>query len=86
MEKLVRKFAKFKSITLVFLKEVDRNKLEKYGKLVEFEPLKARFEVEREKVPEMAGKLLKNFPVDDVDIAETPIEEIIRQVFEGKEN
>lgn len=82
LEDLVKKFAKSKSVTLVFLEEVTKDKLKKYGKITNYEPLKVTFEIKRADVSEAASKMLKELPVDDVDIAETPIEEIIRQVFE----
>lgn len=80
---LVKKYAKNKTITLVFLSEVEKQKLKEYGKIVEYDPLKVTFEVPRKNVSEVASKMLKDLPVDDVDIAETPIEEIIRQIFEN---
>ncbi|MBP7859911.1 ATP-binding cassette domain-containing protein, partial [Patescibacteria group bacterium] len=84
LDKLVKEYAKNKTITLVFLRPQKKEALEKYGKITEFEELKVTFEVPRKQVRETASKLLKDFPVDDVDIAETPIEEIIREVFENK--
>lgn len=82
LENLVRKYARNKSITLVFLKEVPKDKLKEYGKITHYQPLKATFSIPRSKVSDIASDMLKKLPVDDVDIAETPIEEIIRQVFE----
>ena len=82
LDDLVKKYAKHKTITLIFLKEVAKDKLKTYGQLIEYEPLRAVFEVNREDVRDVASKLLKDLPIDDLDISETPIEEIIRQVFE----
>jgi ABC-2 type transport system ATP-binding protein len=82
LDKLVKKYAQHKTITLIFLKEVSKERLEKYGKIIEHEPLKAVFEIPRSEVRRTAARMLRNLPIDDLDIAEIPIEEIIRQVFE----
>ena len=82
LDNLVKQYARNKSITLVFLKEVPKQSLTEFGKIIRYEPLKVTFSVPRSKVSDSASIMLKKLPVDDLDIAETPIEEIIRQVFE----
>ena len=83
LDDLVKQYAKNKTISLVFLKAVERSRLEQYGEITEYDPLKVIYAIPREKVSEAASNMLRDLPVDDVDISETPIEEIIRQVFEG---
>ncbi len=83
LESLVKKYAKNKTITLVFTEEISKDKLKAYGKITHYDPLKVTFSIPRSKVSDLASEMLKKLPVDDVDIAETPIEEIIRQVFEN---
>jgi ABC-2 type transport system ATP-binding protein len=82
LDTLVKTYAKNKIVKLVFLNKVKKQNLEKYGKIVEYDPLKTVFEVPRNQVKEVTSNILKNLPVDDLDIDETPIVEIIRQVFE----
>lgn len=82
-EQLVKKYAPNKTITLVFLEEVEPDKLKEYGKVVKFEPLKATLELPRDKISTAASKLLQDLPVDDLDIAETPIEDVVRQIFQN---
>ncbi len=54
-----------------------------------WEPLGAnrfRAQVERRRVPALMRELLARFPVTDLSVAPTPIEEIIRKIYlEGKE-
>lgn len=82
LEELVKKHAQHKIIKLIFLKEVNRGDLEKYGKIVEYEPLSVTLEVSREKTKEIASQILRDLPIDDLDIAEVPIETIVRKIFE----
>jgi len=65
------------------LEEVGEEVLGQYGDLLSHEPLKASIEVKRGTTRETASRLLKELPVDDLDIAETPIEEIIGEIFES---
>ncbi|MCK5061453.1 ATP-binding cassette domain-containing protein [Candidatus Parcubacteria bacterium] len=83
---LIKKYAKLKTIKLVFLKEVKKENLQKYGKIIDFEPLKASLEVNREKVGEVASGILNEFSVDDLNISEMPIEEVVRRIFENGNN
>jgi len=83
LNNLVKEYAKNKTITLIFLKEVKKSILKKYGKIISYDPLKISFEIPRDKIREKASNMLKDLPVDDLDIQEIPIEEIIRQVFES---
>ncbi len=82
IDSLIRTHAKNKTITLVFLEPIKRLRLKKYGKILKFDPLKVTVEVERSRTREVASMMLRDLPVDDLDIQETPIEEIIRGIFE----
>lgn len=82
LKDLVRKYAQNKKIELVFLRPITKDQLSEYGNLVEYEPLRAVFEVPREDIGTVAGKILNDLPVDDLDISEITIEEIVRSIFE----
>jgi len=85
LKKIIEKYAGNKYIKLVFMKEIDEKDVKKYGKIVEFNPLKAIVSVPRKETPHIAGEILKNLPVDDLDIAEPELEDIIRKLFDTKE-
>jgi ABC-2 type transport system ATP-binding protein len=78
---IVKKYAKNKSISVVFEKEVSAEKLKKLGKVLSVQDTKAVISVPREKTSHVAAKLLEQFSVDDLNIEEPNIEEIIRDVF-----
>lgn len=84
LEHIIQKYASNKYITMVFLKEVEKKDIEQFGKVVEFEPLKATLSVSRHVTPQVASEVLKKLPVDDLDIAEPELEDIIRQLFQTK--
>lgn len=81
LEDIVKKYAPHKFLSIVFEKEVSREKLEKLGKVKEYDFPKVTLVVKRDDTKKVAAKLLEEFPVDDINIEEPDIEDIIRDVF-----
>lgn len=81
LDNIIKKFADRKTLTVIFSGQVDPEKLKELGKLEQFEFPKAVISVKRADASEAAAKLLKNFPVEDINIEEAQIEDIIREVF-----
>ncbi len=81
LKDIVKKYTKHKRVVLRFSKKVARGDLERYGRVVAYEPLLATFEIGRDEIPEVTGRLLQNLPVDDLDVAEVPIEDVIQDIF-----
>ena len=82
---LIDKYAGNKKIAVYFEKEVERSNVEKFGKLKSFSPLEVVFDVERQKIKEVAGAIItSNLPVKDIDITEEDIESIVRNIFTKK--
>ena len=84
LRQLMEKYGKNKTLRLVFNGEVKKADLKKYGEVVDFQKggLAATLSVPREIHTVVAGKILNTLPVDDLDIAETSLEDIIRDIFE----
>jgi ABC-2 type transport system ATP-binding protein len=82
---IIKKYADHKLLTIVFDKEPSRAKLEKFGTIKEFESPKVILSVKRTEAPKIAAKILEDFSVDDLNIEEPQIEDIIREVFTGKD-
>ncbi|MEK7526726.1 MAG: ATP-binding cassette domain-containing protein [Patescibacteria group bacterium] len=80
---LVNHFAKEKIIKVSLSKEVDFQKLESIGEIKEINLPFVTISVPRPATASAAAVLLQSFLVDDLTIEETPIEDIIRQVFKG---
>lgn len=81
LEDVAKRFAKEKIINVVFSKEPDPKKLDKVGNVVEYNFPRATLSVPNETAPLAAAEILKKFSVADITVEETPIEDIIREVF-----
>lgn len=82
LEDLVSKYVLNKKVTIFFDQEVSRAEVEKFGKVSEFEPSKVVFEVPRNSVKDVAGKILSSdFAIKDIEIEEEDVESIIRNIF-----
>lgn len=85
LEEIVKKFADHKMLTVVFSKPVDAVKLKAIGQVKEFDFPRAVISVRRSAASLAAAELLQHFPVADLNIEETQIEDIIREVFTGRD-
>jgi len=85
LSEVTEKFADHKIISVVLRKEVSVKKLEEIGKIREYLFPKVVFSVKRGAVSVAAAELLQHFPVADLNIEEVPIEDVIREVFTGKD-
>lgn len=84
LSEIVQKYANCKVISIVLAKEIDPRKLEEIGNLKEFSYPKAVILVERKNVSLTAAQVLDKFPIADLNIEEPAIEDIIRELFTGK--
>ncbi|TSC87792.1 MAG: ABC-2 type transport system ATP-binding protein [Microgenomates group bacterium Gr01-1014_16] len=85
LDEIIKKYADHKLITVVFGDEVKSQQLAKFGQIKEFEYPKAVISVKRSEAPKIAARILEDFTVEDVNIEEPQIEDIIREVFTGKD-
>ena len=85
LEEIIKKFATHKLLTVVFSKKVDEEDLKEIGDVKEFDFPKAVISVKRSATSLAASELLQNFPVADLNIEEPQIEDIIREVFTGRD-
>lgn len=89
LSSIVEKFAPHKVINVDFdpsasSGQVNETKLGSIGEVKEFDGIHALIHVPADEAPKRAAKLLNKFPVADLTIEEPPIEEIIREVFSGR--
>ena len=88
LDEIVRKFADHKVLSMVLDKELSRRQIEnlsKLGGVKEYSYPKLILQVPREHSNRVASKLLQSYPVADLNIEESQIEDIIREVFTGKD-
>jgi ABC-2 type transport system ATP-binding protein len=84
LESVIKKFADYKIITLIFDKKVDLEDLARFGEVIEYDYPRAVLSVKRSETSKVAAKLLEDLPLEDLNIEEAQIENIIREVFSGK--
>jgi len=82
---IIERYADHKLLTVVFAKKIDEKKLVKIGELKEYNFPRAVISVKRSAASVAAAELLQEYPVADLNIEEERIEDIIREVFSGKE-
>lgn len=86
LDEIIKKYADHKLITVIFSKNnVELPDLEKLGEVKSFEQPKAVISVKRASAPRIAARILEDFPVADINLEEPQIEDIIREVFTGKD-
>lgn len=85
LSEITRKFADSKIISVILAKEVDPKILEAFGTIKEFSYPKVAFSVKRGEVSKTTAKILELLPVADLNIEEPAIEDIIRELFTGKD-
>ena len=74
-----------KLLTVTFEKPVEKSDLKKFGKIIEFDPIRVRLEIERDQAKNVAKSLLSSaLPVDDIMIDEPGIDWVIEEIFKRK--
>ncbi|MBI5619349.1 ATP-binding cassette domain-containing protein [Candidatus Gottesmanbacteria bacterium] len=85
LDQLVKKFAKYKVLSVILETYVPPDKLKEIGELTDYDFPRAVIRVPRSASNVAAAQILQKFPVDDLNIEEPDIEDIIRDVFsQGK--
>jgi ABC-2 type transport system ATP-binding protein len=83
LAEILDRFADFKLVTIQSEKANDypTENLARYGEVVEKNAGAITFKVKRDRVIPVCKSLLDDLSVTDIDIQETPIEDVIRQIF-----
>jgi ABC-2 type transport system ATP-binding protein len=87
LDKIIKKFADKKILEVTFSGPVQKKDFSiiQAAKIRKFNPPQVIFSVNRRSANQVAAKLLTKFSVADLNITESSIEDIIRQVFSGRE-
>lgn len=78
---LVAQHSHTKLLRLQFSDTVSREDLERFGKVIECEGLKATLEAPRAETTRIAADTLTHLPVEDITIDEVDVDEVIREIF-----
>lgn len=85
LDEIIKKFADHKLLSIVLSDQVTEKELAKLGVVKEYDLPKVVISVKRAEAPKVAAKLLEKYNVEDLNIEEPQIEDIIREVFTGKD-
>ncbi len=85
LAEITKKYADRKLISLVLAEEVDPRKLEAIGEIKEFTYPRVTLSVKRKNISAVTAEVLDKLPVADLNVEEPPIEDIIRELFTGKD-
>src|SRR3989339_2095872 len=87
LSEIIKKYADRKTLEVVFDRPMAKKSFAtiRAAKIKTFTPKRTVFTVKRDKVNQIAAELLKSFPVVDLNITESSIEDIIREVFTGRD-
>jgi len=87
LDEIIKKHADRKILEVVFSGPIEKRALSviKAAKIKSFNPPRVVFSVKRQLTNQVAAKLLTKFHVADLNITESSIEDIIREVFTGRD-
>ncbi len=83
---LIDKYVDYKLLEVTFTKKVDNKKLKEFGEIKERNLKRVVFKIPKEKVKEVAVKIMSGLPIDDILINEVGIDEVVRKIFQEKSN
>lgn len=81
LEKLTEKYAPNKVLVVTFTKAVQVGELAGLGNILENENGRARIQVPRESVAERAAALFQRFPIADLTIEESQLDDVIHDLY-----
>lgn len=81
---LTSKYTELKVLRLSFTTKVSKANLTKFGEVVDGNGLDYTLKVAKTKYLKAASSILSSLPVADLNIEDTPIEDVIRQVYSDR--
>jgi ABC-2 type transport system ATP-binding protein len=84
MEVLKKNVSDKRYVTFIFENNPKIEELSKFGEITEFKDQTATHSTSQKDMPKLIDQITSNYPLLDIDISSTPLEEIIEGVFKGK--
>lgn len=85
LQNLVNTYKPAKRLHLIFQENI-KPSLEEYGRVIQQSDSEAIIEVQRNQTSLIASRLLREFPIADISIEETDIEDVVREMFLKRQN
>jgi ABC-2 type transport system ATP-binding protein len=83
---IIEQFSSHKLINVRFANGQPTDTLDQIGQIVRQDGPEISFQVARVDVPRIAGRLLREYNVEDINIQEPPIEDVISEVFQTQQH
>ena len=84
LSNLTAKFTELKILKFTFENKISKTDIKKFGEIVASDGYNYTIKVSKEKYLQVASKILTSLPVTDLNIEDTPIEDVIRQVYSDR--
>jgi ABC-2 type transport system ATP-binding protein len=81
LSQVIERFALFKLVTFTCAQGFNGFDFLWAGEIVESSPVSVRLKVQRDKLTTVCREVMNRFELTDLNVQETPVEEVIRQVF-----
>ncbi len=81
---LTSKYTELKILRFTFETKIPTTTIKKFGDIVDNDGYRYTIKVAKDKYLQVASKILSSLPVVDLNIEDTPIEDVIRQVYADK--
>jgi len=81
LSELTSKYTELKILRFTFETKVPKSTISKFGEIVDGNLLAYTIKVTKDKYLGVASEILSSFPVTDLNIEDTPIEDVIRQIY-----
>jgi len=81
LAQIVDRFSTFKVIELQFAGSELPRDLDRFGQVFDPHPPRVKLRVPRTQIPEILSALLAEYPLEDVSVADRPLEEAIAEMF-----
>lgn len=81
---ILDRFSNAKIVTLTFETLPVELKFENYGEILEKNELTVKLKIQRQQLTRFNREILGQYPIQDVNIQEVPIEDIIRELFSAR--
>lgn len=81
LSSLTKKYTELKNISFTLDKEVAQSVLLRLGPVTNKAPLVYSVQVPKDKYLKVASSIINTLPVSDLNIEDTPIEDVIRQIY-----
>ncbi len=85
LSKIVDQYVDHKLIEVIFSKEINLRQIAEIGEIKSYDFPRVVLKIPKLESNQVASKILRNFPVEDLNISEPSMEDVIREMFTGKD-